>query len=362
MVPRAAALADLPAQLADAEFWKLIAEFSEPGGYFRSDNLLSNEIWFQHDHPGAGRDLKPGGVYMGVGPEQNFTLHRGAEAADGVHHRHPPREPAHAADVQGALRAVAPIARTSCRCSSPGSGREGLTPKSPVAGHLHGRRRRADDDGSSSRTLSADLRPAEKKRALPLPADDRRASTYVYSALLHVRAGNHLQLEHQRRVRPREHDHVRNADDDQRMAPGSCAAILATEAIFAVMKDLESKNLVVPAGRRLRRPEGDPGVGRYISKDPRRDGQRVLPVQCRAIPQPERPLAERSATTSRALPLDDSSPFIYSQRRRRRRSRRRRLGSLTGRCAREVKASGCSAATSGDSMAGDGAHRESRSR
>ena len=51
-----------------------VEDFSEPNGYFRSDNLLSNEIWFQYGHSGpADSAPRPGGVYLGVGPEQNFT-------------------------------------------------------------------------------------------------------------------------------------------------------------------------------------------------------------------------------------------------------------------------------------------------
>jgi hypothetical protein len=63
----------LPAQLTDSEFWKLSAEFSEPDGSFRSDNLLSNESYFQFVIPPLSQVVKPGNVYMGVGPEQNFT-------------------------------------------------------------------------------------------------------------------------------------------------------------------------------------------------------------------------------------------------------------------------------------------------
>src|SRR5258708_11502056 len=37
----------LPAQLSDQEFWKLSSDFSETDGFFRSDNLLSNEVWMQ---------------------------------------------------------------------------------------------------------------------------------------------------------------------------------------------------------------------------------------------------------------------------------------------------------------------------
>src|SRR6188508_2959544 len=66
--------AALPDRLGDAEYWKLVSDISEPGGYFRiTDNYTSNE-----------REVGPlatmlreagvkGGVYIGVGPEQNFS-------------------------------------------------------------------------------------------------------------------------------------------------------------------------------------------------------------------------------------------------------------------------------------------------
>ena len=63
----------LPEGLSDSEFWRLINEFSEPGGYFRSDNFISNETTFQFVIPDLNRRTKPGGVYLGVGPDQNFT-------------------------------------------------------------------------------------------------------------------------------------------------------------------------------------------------------------------------------------------------------------------------------------------------
>jgi hypothetical protein len=64
---------ELPAQLTDQEFWKLITDLSEGGGYFRSDNFVSNETTFQFVLPELKNTIKPGGVYMGVGPDQNFT-------------------------------------------------------------------------------------------------------------------------------------------------------------------------------------------------------------------------------------------------------------------------------------------------
>jgi hypothetical protein len=71
--PAPPAPARLPDRLSDAEYWKLIGDLSEPGGFFRSDNLLSNEVWLQYVIPELLDIAKPGRVYMGVGPEQNFT-------------------------------------------------------------------------------------------------------------------------------------------------------------------------------------------------------------------------------------------------------------------------------------------------
>ena len=70
--PRAQS-SSLPASLTDQEFWDLSNQLSEPNGYFRSDNLLSNEMGFQWVIPQLLSQTKPGGVYLGVGPEQNFT-------------------------------------------------------------------------------------------------------------------------------------------------------------------------------------------------------------------------------------------------------------------------------------------------
>jgi len=63
----------IPDRLSDAEFWHMFADFSETSGPFSSENLLSNETGFQRVIPELLRTVKPGGVYIGVGPEQNFT-------------------------------------------------------------------------------------------------------------------------------------------------------------------------------------------------------------------------------------------------------------------------------------------------
>jgi hypothetical protein len=67
------ALAEVPPQLDDHLFWQFIDEMSEKGGVFTSENPVSNESNFQVVLTRLKERMKPGGVYLGVGPEQNFT-------------------------------------------------------------------------------------------------------------------------------------------------------------------------------------------------------------------------------------------------------------------------------------------------
>jgi len=63
----------LPSQLTDAEYWKMINDFSEPGGFYQYNVITSNELSYQSGLPELTRTPRGGGAYLGVGPEQNFT-------------------------------------------------------------------------------------------------------------------------------------------------------------------------------------------------------------------------------------------------------------------------------------------------
>ena len=63
----------LPSRLSDSAFWNLFSTMSEGGGSFPSENFISNERTYQHPIPYLERRVRPGDVYLGVGPEQNFT-------------------------------------------------------------------------------------------------------------------------------------------------------------------------------------------------------------------------------------------------------------------------------------------------
>lgn len=64
----------LPTQWSDAAFWQMANGFSEPDGVYEAANLVSNEATLQRVLPQLAERVPIGGVYLGVGPEQNFTL------------------------------------------------------------------------------------------------------------------------------------------------------------------------------------------------------------------------------------------------------------------------------------------------
>jgi hypothetical protein len=65
--------AEIPLQLDDRSFWRLVTEMSEAGRVFPSENMVSNEPNFQLVLRRLKERVERGHVYLGVGPEQNFT-------------------------------------------------------------------------------------------------------------------------------------------------------------------------------------------------------------------------------------------------------------------------------------------------
>lgn len=60
-------------QTASTDFAQLVVELSEPGGYFDTDNLISNETSYLHVIDRLEALGVHGGAYIGVGPDQNFS-------------------------------------------------------------------------------------------------------------------------------------------------------------------------------------------------------------------------------------------------------------------------------------------------
>jgi hypothetical protein len=58
---------------APSSFASRIAQLSERGGFFDTDNLISNERSYLHVVPTLRESGLTGGAYIGVGPDQNFS-------------------------------------------------------------------------------------------------------------------------------------------------------------------------------------------------------------------------------------------------------------------------------------------------
>jgi hypothetical protein len=57
----------------ESTFGRLHRSLSEPGGFFQSDNVVSNETSYLHVLDGLRRIGVRGGAYIGVGPDQNYS-------------------------------------------------------------------------------------------------------------------------------------------------------------------------------------------------------------------------------------------------------------------------------------------------
>jgi hypothetical protein len=72
MAPAVLRAAPTPSAFSDEEFWRMVTTLSEPGGTFMQE-FMSNEDSAQYVLPALKETTARNGVYLGVGPEQNFT-------------------------------------------------------------------------------------------------------------------------------------------------------------------------------------------------------------------------------------------------------------------------------------------------
>jgi hypothetical protein len=71
-LPTIARAQQLPRTIGDQEFWRLVTDLSETGGVF-PQQFMSNEDSAQFVIPSLKEGTRKGGIYIGVGSEQNFT-------------------------------------------------------------------------------------------------------------------------------------------------------------------------------------------------------------------------------------------------------------------------------------------------
>lgn len=304
-----AAAASLPARLGDQEFWRLVSDSSEPDGVFRSDNLLSNELGFQFVVPELARTTKAGRVYLGVGPEQNFTYIVATKPAMAfiVDIRRGNL------DLQLMYKALFELSADRVEFVSrlfSMKRPEGLTAKS-TSSAIFG----AFLNVTRDRTLfDENLRAIEnlltKKHGFALSSDDLGGIASVYSAFfLHgptIRYSSTSGFGGS--AQPTYADLMTAAD-----RAGLEHSYLANKENFRFLKDLERRNMVVPVVGNFGGPTAIRAVGKYL------DDRHAI-VSAFYLSNVEQYLRQDSTWDNfcanvAMLPLDEASTFIRSVRR-----------------------------------------------
>ena len=254
----------LPAQLSDKEFWRIFTEFSEPGGTYPYENFVTNEETIQDVMPVLTKVTKPGGVYLGVGPEQNFTYISGIKP-----------KMAFIFDIrrQNAIqhlmyKAIFEMSPTRADFVSRLFSIK-TTEKVPPTARANGVFLAFDglkgDKAYYTQNVAA-IKASFAKRGFALSADDLRKVEYIYDVFF--RAGPQI-------------DYMFASPFPAGMAPApnyiqamtdtdadkKAWSFLATEENYQVVRDLQMKNLVIPIVADFAGPTALRKVGDYIRQN-----------------------------------------------------------------------------------------------
>ncbi len=249
----------IPSRLTDSAFWALSASVSEPGGYFRSDNILSNEIGFQTVIPELLRTTRRGDIYLGVGPEQNFTYITALEPKmaiifdirRGNLHMH--------LLYKALFELSADRAEFVSRLFSKPRPR-GLDSTATADSIFGAYWYVATDSALYRRNLAAVNTHLMKHHGFPLTGDDLAGIEFVYQAFFYD--GPSITYSYPRRQNgqyPNYADLMMGTD-----GAGEQRSFLATERIFRRLKDMETRNLIVPVVGDFGGPSAIRAVGDYL--------------------------------------------------------------------------------------------------
>jgi hypothetical protein len=258
-----AAVDPRPSALSPAEFWGLIESLSEGGGQFQSDNLLSNETGFQAVLPTLTKTVAPGGVYLGVGPEQNFTyiaaLKPKMAFITDIRRQNMVEHLLYQAFFQAAGDRADFLSRLFARPRP-----SGLSASSTVDELFSAFAAVAPDTALFAKNL-ADVRASFTSQGFKLTDEDQAGLERVYAAFRD--AGPELSYNFSSggggrgRGMPTYADLMRAVDAD-----GQPRSYLATEANYAFVRDLETRRLIVPITGDFGGPKAIRAVGRYVAE------------------------------------------------------------------------------------------------
>jgi hypothetical protein len=288
---------------APSAFGALVGSLSEPDGPFFSDNVVSNETSYLQVAGALAKAATPGGAYIGVGPEQNFTyiaLSR-PKVAFILDIRRPNM-------IEHLLyRAIFAEAQS----------------RSHFLALLVGRPWDAAGDPGPSASIDAVIAHAEKmpadeavfaqtharlraaiERDMPLDAGDRKTLELAHHAFFKGQLDIHFELKpSQGRHYPALRELLVEKDPE-----GTARGFLASEDAFRFVQTMEKEGRIVPVVGDFAGDRAMPGIAAYLTRE-------RIPVSVFYTSNVEQYLLEPKTWTKwthnvAALPSHDKSLFI----------------------------------------------------
>jgi hypothetical protein len=310
LVPIRAADLGLPVKLDDEDFWRIVSEFSERPGTFQSDNLLSNERWLQHVIPDLVAKARPNRVYVGVGPEQNFTYIASLKPAMAfivdIRRGNFDLHLMYKALFELSTDRADFVSRLFCRPRP-----EGLSAKSTVEEIFAAYDKVESSDTLYSRNMRAIVNVLTKTHGFQLSSADILRLQHIFNAIYVYGPGiqySTTQTAGRRLTREPSYSDLMLATD----LGGFQHSFLATEETYAYLKRFESENLLIPLIGDFAGPKALASVGRYLTSRGAKVSAFYLSNVEEYLRQDGRirTFCDNAAT----LPADEASVFIRSLR------------------------------------------------
>ena len=307
------AAGQLPARLTDQEFWKLASDYSEPDGVFHSENLVSNELRFQTVIPALIKAAVPGRAYVGVGSEQNFTYIAATKPAMvfivDIRRGNLDLHLLYKALFELSANRAEFVGKLFAR-SKPA----GLSETSTAAEIFAAYASVPPSQALYDQNLKDIKNHLLTKHGFALSTGDQGGIDFVYSSWFRSGPGIAYQLNGANGGRggtnlgtPSYADLMR-ADDGQ----GTNRSYLATEASFKFIKDLHTRNLIVPVVGNFGGPKALRAVGAYL-KEKKAVVSTFYTSNVEQYLRQDR-IWENFCRSVSTFPLDATSTFIRSER------------------------------------------------
>jgi len=296
----------LPSEISDKDFWRMIVDLSEPGGTYPYENFVSNELEYQDVVPALKATTKPGGVYIGVGPEQNFTyaavlqsklafvidIRRQNMVEMLLYKALFDMSPSRADFVSNLFSRVRPA---------------GLDTKTTAAALFAAYENARVDPALSAKNLAA-IKAYMTKHGYELTSEDLSNIEKVHDVF--SRGGPSINYYFASAApaglgpsRGGTYTRLMNTTD----ATGRNSSFLATEESYLYVREMQQKNLIVPLVGDFAGPAVIRNIGRYLTEHKATVGAFYISNVETYLSDPQKQTFYENVT---ALPVDSSSMFI----------------------------------------------------